>query len=114
MMSLDDQIRDLRLGQFARVLEIRVWAARKILVLAKGRSLSHDLRDDTRYLLAAKGRLVTKELLHSVPLNYWTDIKVGDNDMDNEINRIMTVYLNEIDELKARTYKQIRALKKRA
>lgn len=112
MISLDDQIRAIRIAQQTQAREMREITKDKVLELIGGMSLIEDLRDDTRYLLASKGRTVNAELLELIPSNYWNDIKVGDDQQEDKVRYAVMTLLDEIDALKARIHKKIRALKR--
>ncbi|WKZ56307.1 MAG: DNA-directed RNA polymerase subunit beta [Bdellovibrionota bacterium] len=68
---------------------IRDAALKEIRSLLIGKEVAARLVDDKRHQLVAKGTIITEELLQSVPFEYLRDIQIGDEAVQEDVNKIV-------------------------
>ncbi|MFQ5478540.1 MAG: DNA-directed RNA polymerase subunit beta [Candidatus Binatia bacterium] len=57
--------------------------------LLAGKSTATRLTDDSRTVLLAKDSPVSRETLESIPASYWSEIKVGDEKVEEQLGRVV-------------------------
>src|SRR4249920_929088 len=62
---------------------------RKVKKLLVGRTASIRLADDSRKVLLNKGQEVTEEDIDQLPMSYWSEIRVDNESVETELNRIV-------------------------
>ena len=96
----DDEVNKLRKDQQDEIRIIRESAHKKVIRLLEGKITSARLTDDARKILLNKGVEITAELLEQVPSNYWGDIKVGDEKVEDELSRVVDGMQEQVDVIK--------------
>jgi DNA-directed RNA polymerase subunit beta len=107
----DEEIAKLRKDQQDEIRIIRESTQRKVESLVVGRTTTARLTDDTRKVLLNKGVEVTRELLEQIPPNYWGDIKVGDERIEDELSRVVEAMQEQVDLIKMFFGEKIERLK---
>src|SRR5206468_2391764 len=115
----DDRSRDIEEDEDARLRKkqqdeiriIRESAGKKVLKLLQGKVTTARLTDDTRKILLQKGVEIAPEVLAQVPSNYWGDIKVGDERVEDELSRLVEGMQEQIDLIKMVFNEKIERLK---
>jgi DNA-directed RNA polymerase subunit beta len=64
-------------------------ALKRLKKLLVGRRLAVRLSDDSRKVLLNKGKELTEEDLDQIPMSYWGEIRVDNESVETELNRIV-------------------------
>ncbi|TMB02682.1 MAG: DNA-directed RNA polymerase subunit beta, partial [Deltaproteobacteria bacterium] len=107
----EDEVAKLRKDQQDEIRIIRESAGKKVLKLLQGKVTTARLTDDTRKILLQKGVEIAPEVLAQVPSNYWGDIKVGDERVEDELSRLVEGMQEQIDLIKMVFNEKIERLK---
>ena len=107
----DEEVAKLRKDQQDEIRIIRESTQRKVESLVVGRTTTARLTDDTRKVLLNKGVEITRELLEQIPPNYWGDIKVGDERIEDELSRVVEAMQEQVDLIKMFFGEKIERLK---
>src|SRR5262245_46920300 len=107
----EDEVARLRKDQQDEIRIIRESAGKKVLQLLEGRQTSARLTDDARKLLLNKGVDVTADVLAQIPPNYWGDIKIGDERVEDDLSRLVEGMQEQIDTIKNTFTEKIERLK---
>ncbi len=107
----EEEVQKLRKDQQDEIRIIRESTQKKVQTLLRGKVTSARLTDDTRKVLAQKGVEITPELLEQVPSNYWGDLKVGDEKVEDELSRVVDGMLEQVDAIKTTFNDKIERLK---
>ena len=91
---------------------IKESARRKIFALLKGKSLTARLIDDKGKVLANKDDVLTEELLGSIREKYLVDVRVGDEDVEEQIENILESADERVALVKIRFTDKIARIKK--
>ena len=85
----DEEIIRLRKDQHDEVRILQEGALRRLKKLLVGRKLANRLSDDSRKLLLVKGKEITEEDLDQLPMSYWSEIRVDNESVEAELDRIV-------------------------
>jgi DNA-directed RNA polymerase subunit beta len=85
----DEEIIRLRKDQHDEVRILQDGALRRLKKLLVGRKLANRLSDDSRKLLLVKGKEITEEDLDQLPMSYWNEIRVDNESVEAELDRIV-------------------------
>ncbi len=85
----DEEIIRLRKDQHDEVRILQEGALRRLKKLLVGRKLANRLSDDSRKMLLTKGKDITEEDLDQLPMNYWSEIRVDNESVEAELDRIV-------------------------
>ena len=85
----DEEIIRLRKDQHDEVRILQDGALRRLKKLLVGRKLANRLSDDSRKLLFTKGKEITEEDLEQLPMSYWSEIRVDNESVEAELDRIV-------------------------
>jgi DNA-directed RNA polymerase subunit beta len=96
----EDEVQKLKKDQQDEIRIIREGAQRKVHALLVGKVTSARLTDDTRKVLLNKGVEITPEVLDQIPANYWGDIKIGDDKVEDELSRLVEGMQEQVDAIK--------------
>src|SRR5216117_3323694 len=107
----EDEVAKLRKDQQDEIRIIRESAGKKVLQLLEGKQTAARLTDDARKVLLNKGVEVTPDVLAQIPSNYWGDIKVGDERVEDDLSRLVEVMQEQIDLIKVAFTEKIERLK---
>ena len=91
---------------------IKESARRKIFAILKAKSLTSRLIDDKGKVLANKDDLLTEELLGSIREKYLVDVRVGDEDVEEQIENILESADERVALVKIRFTDKIARIKK--
>jgi DNA-directed RNA polymerase subunit beta len=107
----EEEVQRLRKDQQDEIRIIRESTQKKVQSLLRGKITSARLTDDTRKVLAQKGVEITPEILEQIPSNYWGDVKVGDERVEDELSRVVEGMLEQVDSIKTLFNDKIERLK---
>jgi DNA-directed RNA polymerase subunit beta len=107
----EDEVAKLKKDQQDEIRIIRESAQRKVYGLLVGKTTSARLTDDARRVLLNKGVEVTTELLDQIPPNYWGDVKVGDEKVEDELSRLVEGMQEQVESIKTTFNDKIERLK---
>jgi DNA-directed RNA polymerase subunit beta len=107
----EEEVQRLRKDQQDEIRIIRESTQKKVQALLQGKSTSARLTDDTRKVLVQKGVEITPEILEQIPSNYWGDLKVGDERVEDELSRVVEGMLEQVDSIKTLFNDKIERLK---
>jgi DNA-directed RNA polymerase subunit beta len=107
----DEEVTKLRKDQQDEIRIIRESTQKKVQSLLRGKTTSARLTDDTRKVLVQKGVEITPELLEQIPSNYWGDLKVGEEKVEDELSRVAEGMLEQVDSIKTLFNDKIERLK---
>jgi DNA-directed RNA polymerase subunit beta len=107
----EDEVARLRKDQQDEIRIIRESAQKQVEALLLGKITSARLTDDTRKVLLNKGIEITREVLEQIPSNYWGDIKVGDERVEDGLSRLAEGMNQQIDDIKETFGAKIERLK---
>jgi len=85
----DEEIIRLRKDQHDEVRILQDGALRRLKKLLVGRKLANRLSDDSRKLLLVKGKEITEEDLDQLPMSYWSEIRVDNESVEAELDRVV-------------------------
>jgi DNA-directed RNA polymerase subunit beta len=85
----DEEIIRLRKDQHDEVRILQDGALRRLKKLLVGRKLANRVSDDSRKLLFTKGKEITEEDLDQLPMSYWSEIRVDNESVEAELDRIV-------------------------
>src|SRR5207302_9765543 len=107
----EDGVANLRHDRQDEIRIIRVSAGKEVLQLLEGKRTAARLTDDARKVLMNKGVEVTVDVLAQIPSNYWGDIKVGDERVEDDLSRLVEGMQEQIDLIKVAFTEKIERLK---
>ncbi|HWX76822.1 MAG TPA: DNA-directed RNA polymerase subunit beta [Candidatus Acidoferrales bacterium] len=85
----DEEIIRLRKDQHDEVRILQEGALRRLKKLLVGRRLAARVADDARKVLLNKGQEITEEDLEQLPMPYWREIRIDNESVEAELNRIV-------------------------
>jgi len=107
----EEEVQKLRKDQHDEIRIIRESTQKKVKELLQGKVTSARLTDDTRKVLLQKGVEITPEVLEQIPANYWGDVKIGDDKVEDELSRVVDGMLEQTDAIKTLFNDKIERLK---
>jgi len=107
----DEEVTKLRKDQQDEIRIIRESTGKKVQRLLVGKTTSARLTDDTRKVLLNKGVEIDAELLAQIPPNYWGDVKIGDERVEDELSRLVEAMQEQVDLIKVAFTEKIERLK---
>src|SRR5499433_3650005 len=96
----DEEITRLRKDQHDEVRILQEGALKRLKKLLVGRRLAVRLSDDGRKILLNKGKEITDEDLDQLPMSYWGDIRVDNESVEGELNRIVESTTEQVSLIK--------------
>jgi DNA-directed RNA polymerase subunit beta len=96
----DEEITRLRKDQHDEVRILQEGALKRLKKLLVGRRLAVRLSDDGRKILLNKGKDLTEEDLDQLPMSYWGDIRVDNESVEGELNRIVESTAEQVNLIK--------------
>jgi DNA-directed RNA polymerase subunit beta len=96
----DEEITRLRKDQHDEVRILQEGALKRLKKLLAGRRLAVRLSDDGRKILLNKGKELTEEDLDQLPMSYWGDIRVDNESVEGELNRIVESTTEQVSLIK--------------
>ena len=107
----EDEVARLRKDQQDQIRIIRESTQKKLSGMLVGKTTSARLTDDARKILLNKGVEITLDVFEQIPSNYWGDIKVGDERLEEEFSRLCESMQEQIDHIKLAFNEKIDRLK---
>ena len=106
------EIAKLEQDQRDEIRILRESALKQLAEMLEGKKTTARLVDENRRQLIGKGETLTRELLDSIPFEYLRDIQVGEENIHNELNRIVVGTGQLINNKRAAISAKIKRLKK--
>ncbi|HTF92293.1 MAG TPA: DNA-directed RNA polymerase subunit beta, partial [Verrucomicrobiae bacterium] len=107
----DDEVIRLRKDQHDEVRILQEGAMRRLKKLLGGRRLAGRITDENRKVLLNKGQEVTEEDLDQLPMSYWSEIRVDNESVENELGRIIESTTGQVNLIKRAFDDKIEKLK---
>jgi DNA-directed RNA polymerase subunit beta len=107
-----NEIAKLEQDQRDEIRILRESALRQLSEMLVGKQTTAKLVDEGRKQLIAKGETITREMLEEIPFEYLRDIQIGNEDVHNELNRIVVGTGQLINNKRAAISAKIKRLKK--
>jgi DNA-directed RNA polymerase subunit beta len=85
----EDEIVRLRKDQHDEIRILQDGALRRLKKLLAGRRLAGRITDDSRKVLLNKGQELSEEDIEQLPMSYWSEIRVDNESVENELGRII-------------------------
>ena len=92
----DEEVTRLRKDQHDEVRILQEGALRRLKKLLVGRRLAVRLSDDSRKVLLNKGKEITEEDLDQLPSSYWGEIRVDNESVEAELNRVVESTVEQV------------------
>ena len=96
----DEEITRLRKDQHDEIRILQEGALRRLKKLLVGRRLAARLADDGRKVLLNKGQEITEDDLDQLPMPYWGEIRVENESVEAELNRIVESTTEQVNLIK--------------
>jgi DNA-directed RNA polymerase subunit beta len=107
----DEEVTRLRKDQHDEVRILQEGALRRLKKLLAGRRLAARISDDSRKVLFNKGQELTEEDLDGLPMSYWSEIRVDNESVENELSRIIDSTTSQVSLIKHAFEDKIEKLK---
>ena len=107
----EDEIIRLRKDQHDEIRILQDGALRRLKKLLAGRRLAGRISDDSRKVLLNKGQELTEEDLDQLPMPYWSEIRVDNESVENELGRIIESTTSQVNLIKRNFEDKIEKLK---
>ncbi|MEW6299912.1 MAG: DNA-directed RNA polymerase subunit beta, partial [Thermodesulfobacteriota bacterium] len=108
----EDEIERLRKDQEEEVRIIQENTLQKIRQLLVGKEAAVRVSDEeTRRVLLPKGKEITDEVLDSIPPSQWEKIKVGEEDVEEEVSRLADAMAEQIDQIREDFAKRVEKIR---
>ncbi len=96
----DEEVTRLRKDQHDEVRILQEGALRRLKKLLAGRRLASRISDDSRKVLFNKGQELTEDDLDQLPMSYWSEIRVDNESVENELQRIIESTTSQVNLIK--------------
>ncbi|MBM2805619.1 MAG: rpoB, partial [Deltaproteobacteria bacterium] len=107
----DEEVTRLRKDQHDEVRILQEGALRRLKKLLAGRRLAGRISDDSRKVLFNKGQELTEADLDQLPMSYWSEIRVDNESVENELGRIIESTTSQVNLIKRAFDDKIEKLK---
>ena len=107
----DEEVIRLRKDQHDEIRILQDGALRRLKRLLVGRRLAGRISDDSRKVLLNKGQELTEEDLDQLPMSYWSEIRVDNESVENELGRIIESTTSQVNLIKRAFEDKIEKLK---
>ena len=107
----DEEVMRLRKDQHDEIRILQEGALRRLKRLLVGRRLAGRISDDSRKVLLNKGQELTEEDLDQLPMSYWSEIRVDNESVENELSRIIDSTTGQVNLIKHAFEDKIEKLK---
>jgi DNA-directed RNA polymerase subunit beta len=107
----DEEAGRLKKDQLEEVRIVREGALNRLKKLVVGRRAAARISDDNRKILLNKGKEITEEDLEEIPLDYWRDIRVDNESVETELQRVVEGTREQVDLIKVVFQDKINKLK---
>ncbi len=107
--ELDEQAKNLQDKEAQKLIKdrdqeihmIQESMRKKVKALLAGKtSTSKIIDEETEKVLLAKGKSVTEDILEKIPLKRWSEISVGDEDLEEELNELLEGIEEQVELIK--------------
>ncbi len=106
-----NEIAKLEHDQRDEIRILRETALKQLCSMLEGCVTTARLVDESRKQLVAKGEKLSRELLENIPFEYIRDVQIGDESLQNEVNRIVVGTGQLINNKRAALSAKIKRLK---
>jgi len=106
----EDEVSRLKKDEEDQVRILRESTGRKVKKLLVGKSTANRLTDDQRRQLLQKGHEITAEDIDQIQSTYWSDIRIGDERVESELERACRAMKDQIDRLNRSTEEKVARL----
>ncbi|MGH7888691.1 MAG: DNA-directed RNA polymerase subunit beta, partial [Candidatus Binatia bacterium] len=107
----DEEVTRLRKDQHDEVRILQEGALRRLKKLLAGRRLASRISDDSRRVLFNKGQELTEDDLEQLPMSYWSEIRIDNESVENELQRIIESTTSQVNLIKHAFEDKIEKLK---
>jgi DNA-directed RNA polymerase subunit beta len=107
----DEEVTRLRKDQHDEVRILQEGALRRLKKLLAGRRLAGRITDENRKVLLNKGQELTEEDVDQLPMSYWSEIRVDNESVENELGRIIESTTSQVNLIKRAFDDKIEKLK---
>jgi DNA-directed RNA polymerase subunit beta len=107
----DEEVTRLRKDQHDEVRILQEGALRRLKKLLAGRRLASRISDDNRKVLLNKGQELTEEDIEQLPMPYWSEIRIENESVENELGRIIESTTTQVNLIKHAFEDKIEKLK---
>jgi DNA-directed RNA polymerase subunit beta len=107
----DEEVTRLRKDQHDEVRILQDGALRRLKKLLVGRRLAGRITDENRKVLLNKGQELTEEDLDQLLMSYWSEIRVDNESVENELGRILESTTGQVNLIKRAFDDKIEKLK---
>ena len=96
----DEEVTRLRKDQHDEVRILQEGALRRLKKLLAGRRLAARISDDSRKVLLNKGQELTEDDIDQLPMSYWSEIRIDNESVENELGRIIESTTSQVNLIK--------------
>jgi len=107
----DEEVTRLRKDQHDEVRILQEGALRRLKKLLAGRRLAARISDDSRKVLLNKGQELSEDDIDQLPMSYWSEIRIDNESVENELGRIIESTTNQVNLIKRAFEDKIEKLK---
>jgi len=107
----DEDVTRLKKDQQDEIRIVREGALKRLKKLLVGRRAASRVADDNRKILLNKGKEITEEDLEEIPLDYWGEIRVDNESVETELQKVVEATREQIDLIKVVFQDKINKLK---
>ena len=107
----EEEVVRLRKDQHDEIRILQDGALRRLKKLLAGRRLAGRISDDSRKVLLNKGQELTEDDLDQLPMSYWSEIRVDNESVENELGRIIESTTSQVNLIKRSFEDKIEKLK---
>jgi len=108
----EEEIERLRKDQEEEIRIIQENTLQKIRQLLVGKVTAVRISDEgTRRVLLQKGKEITDEVLDTIPPSQWEKIKVGEEDIEEEVGRLVEAMAEQVDQIREEFKKRVEKIR---
>jgi DNA-directed RNA polymerase subunit beta len=108
----EEEIERLRKDQEEEIRIIQENTLQKIRQLLVGKVTAVRISDEgTRRVLLQKGKEITDEVLDAIPPSQWEKIKVGEEDIEEEVGRLVEAMAEQVDQIREEFKKRVEKIR---
>ena len=106
----ESEVARLRKDEEDQVRIVRESTGRKVKKLVVGKETTNRIADDQRRQFLPKGHVLTADDVDKMPSAYWSEIRIGDERAEGELERACRAMRDQIDRLQRATQEKIARL----
>jgi DNA-directed RNA polymerase subunit beta len=107
----EEEVMRLKKDQHDEIRILQEGALRRLKKLLAGRRLAGRISDENRKVLLNKGQELTEADLDELPMSYWSEIRVENESVENELGRIIESTTSQVSLIKHAFEDKIEKLK---